>query len=99
MIRRLFVVVLLFATASTVDLDSQKRDDKVCDDGVHLIEKDLGDSHNWFCQGTNIIIKTVSSLADSIQHITLSNHHSFFSSTRRQDTHPAKTRCRSAQRF
>eukprot|EP00731_Ephydatia_muelleri_P023540 Em0015g1123a len=57
MIRRVFVTVLLFATANTVDLDSQKRD-KVCDDGIHLIEKDLGDGPNWNCQGTNIIIET-----------------------------------------
>ena len=63
MIRRVFVTVLLFATANTVDLDSQKRD-KVCDDGIHLIEKDLGDGPNWNCQGTNIFIETVSTLAN-----------------------------------
>lgn len=57
MIRRLFVAVLLVATASTVEWDRQKRE-KLCDDGIHLIEKDLGDSSNWHCHGSSIIIQT-----------------------------------------
>ena len=78
MIRRVFVTVLLFATANTVDLDSQKRD-KVCDDGIHLIEKDLGDGPNWNCQGTNIIIETVSTVHWQTQRIfTHYSYHLFF---------------------